>query len=154
MGVTMASGWVLRMALRMASNRVVRLLLTPGSSGWLMSSTETRGSLMRAFISEMNSAALTPGSRRQSRVASLVDGITLTLGGEPPPAVSVVSEMVLAWSASVYLLRARGSPRLRTISATMGWGLAGGWAKAFSSACSKVTLALSAMGWEPWAAVP
>ena len=60
-----------------------------------MISMETRGSLIRAFISEMNSSELAPGSRRQSRVASLEEGITLILGGEPTPADNVVSETVL-----------------------------------------------------------
>src|SRR2546425_8482382 len=108
------------MARRIASNRGVRLLLAPGSSGLLASSIEMRGSLMRAFISDTNSSLLTPGRRRQSSVASLEDGMTLILGGEPTPAESVVSETVLAWMAAVYLFGASGEPICRIISATTG----------------------------------
>src|SRR5699024_3231530 len=104
------------------------------------------GSLILAFISLMNSGAFTPGSSRQSSVASLVEGITLTLGGDPTPAASVVSEAVLPRKASVYLFFASGPPTFFTISAITGCGLAGGRAMAFSSARISVTLALSGIG--------
>src|SRR5437870_4515253 len=146
MGVTIAPGLFFTIALRIASNKVVRLLLAPGSSAGLISSIDTRGSLMRAFISETNSSALTPGNRRQSMVASAVEGITFTFAGDPTPELNVVSEAVLTWMASVYLLRASGPPMLRTISATTGCGLAGGSAIALSSARISVTLALSGIG--------
>src|SRR5216117_1635657 len=98
-GVTIAPGWYFRIAARMARNSGVSMGLMATSGAVLMISIETRGSLIRAFISEINSSELTPGSSRQSRLASAVEGITLALGGEPTPDVRVVSEIVLRWIA-------------------------------------------------------
>src|SRR5437588_3263652 len=88
-----------------------------------MRSTVTLGSLIRALISDKNSSALTPGNNRQSSVASLVEGITFTFGGEPTPAASVVNEIVLRWIAEVNLFVANGPPMFRFISSTTGFGL-------------------------------
>src|SRR5579864_3832383 len=85
-GVTTASGCRFKIAARIALYKGVSVLLTPGSGAMLTISTVTLGSLIRAFMSEMNSSVLVPGSTRQSNPASLVDGITFTLGGDPTPA--------------------------------------------------------------------
>src|SRR5690349_9764377 len=117
----------------MVANRGVLLELMATSGAALIISTVTRGSLMRAFMSEMNSSALVPGRRRQSRDASAVDGITLDLGGEPTPDVRVVSEMVFRWIAEVNLFTTSGTPIARFISSTTGFCFAGsGSARAFS----------------------
>src|ERR1700741_1419779 len=104
MGVTIAPGLRFRIAERMAANSGVSLRLMPTSGATVMISTVTRGSLIRAFISEINSSALVPGSSRQSSVASLADGMTLGRGGDPTPAVREVREMVLRWIAELNLL--------------------------------------------------
>src|SRR5436309_9070633 len=103
MGVTTAPGLYLRAAALMAANRGVSLRLIPASGTVDRRSTVTRGSLILALISLMNSSAFTPGSRRQSRVASLADGITLAFGGSPTPALRVVREIVLPRIAEVNL---------------------------------------------------
>src|SRR5690348_521485 len=103
MGVTIAPGLRFRIACRMALNNDVSMRLMPTSGATVIDSTVTLGSLMRAFMSEINSSALVPGSSRQSSVASLVDGMTLGRGGEPTPAVNEVSDTVLRWMAELNL---------------------------------------------------
>lgn len=139
----------------MALYKGVSVRLGAGSSGLDESSSMvTRGSLMRALISETNSAAFWPGSRRQSSVASASDGMTFAFGGSPTPLRREVTESVFCWTAFMNLFGANSPSSLRRL-ATRGFGFwEGGKFLAFSIACISMSFALSGMGCDPCPDVP
>src|SRR6185437_15477024 len=112
------------------------------------------GSLIRAFISDKNSSAFWPGSRRQSSVASATEGITFAFGGLPSPLRSEVKEIVFPWIAFMNLFDAN-TPTVSFICCTSVFGFSvGGNSFAFSIARISRSFALSGIGWDACPDVP
>jgi len=99
-------------AFRRDWDRKILLAMIPGALVGIVA-----GYLLAAKVS-----AEVAGSRRQSSVASARDGITLTLGGSPTPAVRLVSEIV-SWSRAAIKVGPSVIPaRTASSSATaIGW---------------------------------
>ena len=129
------------------------MLLTPGSG--LIDDLDAHARIIDARLQVRDEFVdIHPGRTRQSSVASLVEGMTFTCTGDPTPAVSVVSEIVLRWMAAVFCsgkLASNGPPHLFD-----NWMERAVWRqrRRFADGLEKITLALSGIGCEPWPAVP